>query len=359
MKWMRRNNALHFGKGDMQVMSQCRMQATEIIRHNRFNSGIPPLWSVLSYAMLQYDGGSVGIWRRYRLLTELARNPAAGYRRQWITKSNGELRPLSIPGPELRRQQKFILEWILKELEVDPHAFAYRKGVGIRECAQPHVNRDVVVHLDIEDFFGSITEDMIYQMLREQTGYEKSLCRFLARLCSVKGKLPQGAATSPMISNLVFRSCDQHLALMAARCGMDYSRYSDDMFFSGGEEARVDTLLRGAEMVLKLYGFRLNREKTKVRRRQHRQSVLGLTVNEGLQVNRAYRRRLMQELHYLERFGPGSRDAVAFGDYGGYLRSLQGKLGYVLQMDPDNPRLGAARQMLEGKIAAYERLGAR
>ena len=354
MKWTRSNRALRFTGRDVQIMAQCRMQAAEILRHNGVNDRLPPLWSVLSYVMLQCDGEETHIWRRYRLLTELAKNPASGYHRRWITKSNGELRPLSVPGGEIRRQQRFIMNQILCQLPVDNHACAYRRGVGIRDCAQPHIGREVLIHLDIRDFFGSITEETVYELFRRETGYEKSLCRFLARMCTLRGKLPQGAVSSPMLSNIVFRDCDRELNRLAEAYGMAYTRYSDDLFFSGDGTVRVDGFIREAGRILGKYGFRLNGEKTKVRRGQHRQSVLGLTVNQGLQVNRDYRRRLMQELYYLERFGEECDGAMECGDYLCYLQKLQGKLGYVIQMDPDNIRLRTAQLMLAGKMEQYE-----
>ena len=354
MKWKRSTNTLLFGKRDVRIMTQCRMQAAEIFGRSRPNSRIPPLWSVLSYVMLQCEAEDAHIWRRYRMLTELAKNPASGYRRHRIPKSNGQTRTLWIPGGEVRRQQRFIIDQILRRLAVDEHACAYRKGIGIRNCAEPHVGKAVLIHLDIRDFFGSITEDMVYEMFRRETGYEKSLCRFLARMCTLGGKLPQGALTSPMLSNILFRECDEALSRLAEAHGMVYTRYSDDLFFSGDAAGPVDTFLREASAAVSRHGFRLNTDKTGVRRQQHRQTVLGLTVNRGLQVNRDYRRRLMQELYYLERYGPNCTGAREQGDYEGYLRRLQGRLAYVIQMDPDNIRLRTAMLMVAAKLEECE-----
>ena len=177
----------------------------------------------------------------------------------------------------------------------------------------------------------------------------------LARLCCLYGSLPQGAVTSPMLSNIVFRKCDIALAQLADRRQMVYTRYSDDLFFSGGEAVDVKVFLKEAAEVLLRFGFKLNQEKTKVRRKQHRQEVLGLTVNERVQVNRAYRRKLMQELYYLERFGQNCTGALVEGDYLKYMQKLQGKLAYALHIDPDNSSLWDAQLKLTLRMNRYLR----
>lgn len=336
MYWNRDSFTMYVAPTDLTILAQCKIPLEQFLSAHNKNPKIPPLHTVLSYAMLHPGMEHPNIWVRCRRLKELARNRDREYWCYKLPKASGGFRWIRSPKPDLARQQDYIYRNILQWLSIDDHAFAYRKGVGISQCAAPHQGRDVLIHLDIEDFFGSVTEDMVYECLLEQTGYTKSLCRLLAQLCCFRNALPQGTVTSPILSNIVFRACDEALAALADRYKMAYSRYSDDMYFSGSGELPVDAVINEIAQLLKQYGFRLNRDKTQVRRRQHRQAVLGLTVNEQTKAGRNYRRKLMQELYYLRRYGEKSHGAMQCGDYLLYLQKLQGRLSYVLQFEPDN-----------------------
>lgn len=353
MKWNRKAAAFSLEPRDIRVMAQCKMPFTEMLRYHHPNRNIPPLWSVLSYVMLQYRSEDVNIWQRYRELMEIASNTDCWYYHHHIPKENGGTRRLCVPTHVIKTQQRFILETILKGLPVSSHAFAYCQGRSVEDCARPHIHQDVLIHLDITDFFGSITEDMVFAMFLRETGYSKSLCRLLAQLCCHRRRLPQGTVTSPMLSNIVFRRCDEALAQLAEQYSANYTRYSDDLFFSGDASVNVNQLLKDVSRILLSFGFRLNGEKTKVRRRQHRQAVLGLTVNDRLQVSRSYRRQLLQELYYLEKYGENCRGAELAGDYLKYMQQLQGRLAYVLHVDPDNSKLWEAHLKLTMRINHY------
>lgn len=355
MKWNPNQAQLSLEPGDLAVIAQCKMPVTEMFQRAHHNKNIPPLWSVLSYTMLQRSGDSKEIWEHYRHLKAMAENTQGWYRQCLLPKANGGIRVLSVPRYQLRDQQARILCGILRGLPVSNHAYAYCRGRSIADCARPHTGHDLLIHLDIKDFFGSITEDMVYTMLYRETGYAKSLCRFLARLCCLKGRLPQGAPTSPILSNLVFYPCDEALFALARKHGMHYTRYSDDLFFSGKESTNIRVFMLEATGILLRHGFFLNRDKTKVLRRQHRQSVLGITVNDHPQVSRDYRRKLRQELYYLEKFGPNCRGALELGDYWKYMQQLQGKLSYLLQIDPNNDDWWEAHLMLTIRMRRYAR----
>lgn len=353
MKWKKGESSVSLSQSDMKIMAQCEMPLNEIMQRSHPNKSIPPLWSVLSYVMLQRNNTADGVWFYYRLLKKMVENTAKCYYYRQIPKANGGVREIYVPTFFLQREQKYIMNTILSGLPIDEHAYAYRKGVGIEDCAKPHVNKDILIHLDIKNFFGSITEDMVYETLVFETGYSKSLCRFLAQLCCLHGSLPQGTISSPMLSNIVFRLCDVALAELADKFRMVYTRYSDDLFFSGSNAIKVKDFLQEASGILLRFGFKLNTDKTKVRRGQHRQDVLGLTVNDHIQVNRGYRRKLMQELYYLERFGKNCKGAIESGDYLKYMQKLQGKLAYVIHMDPDNSNLWEAHLKLTLHMNRY------
>ena len=353
MKWKKGESSVSLTQSDMKIMAQCKMPFNEIMQRNHPNKNIPPLWSVLSYVMLQRNNTAEGVWSYYRLLKKMVEDTSKCYCRRQIPKANGGTRELFIPNFFMQKQQRFIFEQILSGLPVDGHAYAYRKGVSIEDCAKPHIGKGLLIHLDLKNFFGSITEDMVFDAFLRETGYAPSLCRFLAQVCCLRGSLPQGTVTSPILSNIVFRRCDEALTKLADKYRMDYTRYSDDLFFSGSNAIKVKDFLQEASGILLRFGFKLNTDKTKVRRGQHRQDVLGLTVNDHLQVNRAYRRKLMQELYYLERFGKNCKGALESGDYLKYMQKLQGKLAHVIHMDPDDSNLWEAHLKLTLRMNRY------
>lgn len=352
MLWRSGRKGVILEQADLQVMRLCHMPMEELLRETAVKYDIPPLWSVLSYAMLQ-GGSAEGIMREYRRLQKLAENTAPFYYRETVPKANGGLRLLFVPSYRLREQQQRILGLILEALPVDAHAFAYRKGISFRDCATPHVGKDWLIHLDLKNFFGSVKENMVFEALLRDTGYPPALCRFFARLCCLHGSLPQGTATSPALSNIVFRPCDEALTKLAKTYAMDYTRYSDDLFFSGNGAINAGQVIREVTALLAGFGFSVNPEKTRVRRRQHRQSVLGLTVNREAQVSREYRRSLAQEIYYLERFGKDADGVKKEKSYLRYAQKLLGKVNYVLQIDPENQKFLNYRRLLQNKLNRY------
>ena len=354
MLWYSGEKTVTLEQADLQVMKLCKMPMEELLRGSASPYDIPPLWSVLSYAMLTSHGSPEGILREYRLARKLAENTAPYYYRLDISKATGGLRCLHVPGYSLRLHQEQILRLILRALPVSEHAYAYRRQVSFWGCAQVHVGKAVLIHLDLKNFFASIKEDMVFAALARDTGYNPGLCRFFARLCCLHGSLPQGTATSPALSNIVFRPCDEALASLAAALDMTYSRYSDDLFFSGNEKVDAGAVIDQVTALVERFGFRINGEKTGVRRQWARQSVLGLTVNRGLKVNRTYRRKLEQELYYLERFGLDAEGVKKAPSPLQYLQQLLGKVNYVLQIDPENEKYLRYREQLEQKIGTYD-----
>lgn len=353
MIWNRTKRQLSFTVNDLAAMADTHMGLTEATGRHFPNPDIPPLWSVASFAMLYRGKRVLNFWRIYRHILSAAADPAFHYRLCPRRKRHGGLREVYAADYFLSSLQTFILQQILSWLPVDQHAFAYRKGVRMDQCAAPHTGKAMLIHLDITDFFGSITEDAVFTTLLHETGYPKKLCRLLTRLCCLRGRLPQGAATSPCLSNIVFAPCDNALAELAQEHGLTYTRYSDDLFFSG-DVIDPAPFLKSAAQVLQAYGFFLNCKKTRIHYRQHRQQVLGLTVNDFVQVNREYRRQVLQQVHFVKRFGSDCLDARKVDSYAAYLRSLLGKINYVLAQDPPNPRFLKAQQTVRSLLLENE-----
>ena len=291
--------------------------------------------------------------RQLACLYALSNHTEQHYHPAVIKKRDGGTRQLLVPDRLLMNIQRNILHHILDQMPVSPYATAYHKGGGIVPNAQAHIGSRQVLKLDIRDFFGHIVFCQVYQSAFPTVYFPPSVGTLLTHLCCYRDYLPQGAPTSAAISNLVMKPFDTYMGAWCEERKIRYSRYCDDMTFSGDFDA--ETVIRKTGGFLKSMGFELNGKKTRVVSSHLRQEVTGITVNQKPQVNRQYRARLKQELYYCGRFGFRSHlEAVhdtrflPLGDAGilRYWLSLLGRVNYVLHVNPQDSYFTEARKRL-------------
>lgn len=346
-KWKR---SYSLSQRDLIVMGQAKVSLSEVVGQTQIARHLPPLWSTMSYVMLFYpEKPPAAFWKKYRELIDLANHREKFYDKAYRPKRTSGTRTLLVPKYEIRRHQKFILKEILQRLCVSENTCSYRKGRGIKDLAGPHAGHDILVHLDIKDFFGSITESLVFETLLRETGYTKNVVGLITKLCCYKGRLPQGTCTSPYLSNLCFKQCDHEIAFYCIQKGLTYTRYSDDLFVSGNY-MNIKQLIREVSAILLRSGFRINKDKTKVLRKYQSQRVTAVVVNEKPQITREYRRNLRQELYYVRKFKNKCKGALETGSYGDYLHELQGKIAFVLYIDPCNQEFIEARKLVKRLI---------
>ncbi|MGJ4886740.1 reverse transcriptase domain-containing protein [Bradyrhizobium sp. HKCCYLRH3099] len=285
------------------------------------------------------------------------------YQRFTIPKKSGGERLISAPMPRLKRAQYWVLDNILGRVPLHEAAHGFAPERSILTNARNHVGRDVVINLDLKDFFPTLTYVRV-KGLFEALGYAESVAIPLALLCTepmvdevtLDGErhfiadgprlLPQGAPTSPAITNLICRKLDRRLAGLARTVGFVYSRYADDMTFSGSGEAvkKIGTLLKAVHGIVEAEGFKVHPDKTRVMRRSARQEVTGLTVNEAVAVPRDLMRRFRAVLQQVERHGPAGKQ---FGPGKDVIRSLLGFGHFAVMVDPERggPLLARAQQL--------------
>lgn len=260
-----------------------------------------------------------------------------------VRKRDGSIRRLLAPDPLLKKIQRNILHNILDQMTVSPYATAYHKGSGIVKNARIHTGAKQILKLDIKDFFGHILFYHVYQYAFPTIYFPPSVGTLLTHLCCYRDYLPQGAPASAAISNLVMKPFDAYMGEWCEARGIRYSRYCDDMTFSG--EFNADEVIRKAGGFLKSMGFELHGKKTKVVSCHSRQQVTGIVVNQKPQVTKEYRRQLRQTLYYCERYGLQSHlEAIHDTRYlplgkAGFTRywlSLLGRVNYVLQVNPED-----------------------
>jgi len=276
-------------------------------------------------------------------LYSLSKEPERHYHQRTIAKRTGGERRLLVPDGLLKRVQRQILQRHLARQPISIYATAYHKGAFIRDNAAVHVGQPMLLKLDVRDFFSSILFSDVLSACFPSTRYVSAVGVLLTSLCCYQGYLPQGAPTSPAISNLVLRGFDDWLGRWCAAQEIRYTRYSDDMTFSGDFDAAL--LRRRVAGALQARGFTLHQQKTRLCTSNMRQMVTGVVVNETPQAAREYRRDLRQAVYYCKRYGVLShlarRMGVAEADITPvqaqrYLQSLLSKLHFVLQLRPDD-----------------------
>lgn len=223
------------------------------------------------------------------------------YRRHSIPKRSGGFRTLFIPDDETKALQRRILRRVLAGLRAHPAATGFERGKSILDNALPHAGRAVVVRTDVVDFFPTTRAERVEAYFR-RIGWNAAAARVLTHLTTWDGGLPQGAPTSPRLSNLVNFHLDHLLARHAeARYGGRYTRYADDITFSFEKDRgrRVRGILQITRRTLRGFGYRMHRrKKLSVRRRHERQVVTGLVVNDRPRLPRATRRWLRAVRHH-------------------------------------------------------------
>ena len=295
-----------------------------------FDSGLPIIYDHGHLARL------VGYQASY--LLGVSNAPGGYYRSYTIPKVSGGTRTITEPLPSLKEIQHWVLTNILYVIPIHPYAKGFAPGRSIRENARFHQRQPLVLTVDIEDFFGNVSASTVTRLFHE-LGYTSRVAVLLAKLCTLRGSLPQGAPTSPALSNLASAKIDERLATYSRRLGIRYTRYADDLTFSGYFDA--GKLIAVVTTVIGNSGFTLNPRKTKLMRRHQRQETTGIVVNQRMQVPREIRRKIRQECWYIEKFGLESHLMRIRNVKTNYLRHLLGIVGYVLfvnNSDPDGIR---------------------
>jgi len=282
-----------------------------------------------------------------KTLYAVSNNLGNHYHKVKLPKKNGGYRNLSVPDEVLKFIQKQITEVLLIHMPVSRYAKAYRFGCSPLRNAKHHVGKQMVLKLDILHFFDSIRYSTVKDQVFPAEIYAEPLRILLTMLCYHKDALPQGAPSSPAITNIILYPFDELVGKWCRERGIAYTRYCDDMTFSGSfEPAEV---IRFVRPELKKMGFLLNEQKTKLQYPSQRQTVTGIVVNEKLSIPADYRRKLRQELHYCKTFG--IRDHLQkIGlelPEEKYRMQLLGKVNYVLQMHPDDSAMLEARKWLQ------------
>jgi RNA-directed DNA polymerase len=265
------------------------------------------------------------------------------YDYRFVDKGAGEFRIIEAPKPRLKALQRRILTDILERIPAHPAAHGFVKGRSIQTFAAPHVRKRAVLKMDLRDFFPSISAVRIQAFFRT-AGYPESVADLLGGICTnaVAGKapdpyrrphLPQGAPTSPALANFCAYRLDCRLEGLAKAVGADYTRYADDLAFSG--DADFERISTHVAAIAQEEGFAVNHRKTRAMRQGVRQRLAGLTANEKVNVIRADFDVLKATLTNCVRFGLESQNREQHP----YFRAhLEGRVSFVESVNPEKAR---------------------
>ena len=329
---------------------------TRVVRHDWPVARIPTT-SALADALELSDGQLAWLADVRSLERTVIAERLRNYRYAAVPRRSGLPRVIEAPKMRLKEIQRWILREILDHVPIHESAQGFARGRSVIDHARRHSGQPVLMRLDLADFFASVSAGRVFGIL-QTLGYHSEVAHVLTGLTTnvvpehvwnvvraassapvpatfhlgralATPHLPQGAPTSPALANLAAFRLDRRLAGLAASAGLRYSRYADDLAFSGprltrggaGLEALVDTIVRDE-------GFALNAAKSALRTRAARQQVCGIVVNAAPNIRRAEYDRLKAMLHNAARHGPAGQGLS------GRAAELQGRIAWVASLNP-------------------------
>lgn len=254
------------------------------------------------------------------------------YKKFFIPKKSGGKREINVPCGNLKWMQMCLNEIFKSVYTPSVSAMGFVEGRSVLDNARVHVGSYYVFNIDLQDFFTSIDQARVWKRLQlEPFNFPKDVANVVAGLCAIKTKraagdeetsstayvLPQGAPTSPLLTNAICDTLDRRLNGLAKRFGLKYSRYADDITFSAMHNAftpgskfrhELDRIVSGQHL-------RINPKKTRLRHVSEHQDVTGLTVNSKANVSRKYVKDLRAILHIWERYGEQDASKALMANY--------------------------------------------
>lgn len=269
------------------------------------------------------------------------------YKKFDIPKKNGKTRIIYTPDKKLKYIQRQLgnylykkhLDYISEKQIVSSISHGFEKNKSIITNARIHKNKKYLLNIDISDFFSSFNFGRAqgYFQKNKEFNFSKEVSTILAQLVCYKGCLPQGAPTSPIISNLIFNIVDIRILRLTKKYKLDYTRYADDLSFSTNNrifEEKYIHFLEELTNLLENSGFKINKEKTRLQYNSSRQEVTGLTTNKKINANRIFinkTRAMANSLYQTNNFQINRKN--------GSINQLEGRFSFINQLDQENNRL--------------------
>lgn len=257
------------------------------------------------------------------------------YKEFSIPKKAGDTRVICAPSLNLKKIQRWILDNLLYQFKINDLSKGFKKNVSILDNAECHTNKRLVYNADIKDFFPSISFKKVYYMFYN-VGYTAEVSYGLAKLLTYNNFLPQGAPSSPYISNIILRPLDNSIEKVTNSIGATYTRYADDLTISTNDSELFIKEIQVLKKIIEFHGFELNKYKEHLQYDNQPQFVTGLLVNNGVKVRRSIKKEVEMHIYYCNKFGifnhlehRGLENTSFFKEY------LYGKVNFIKSIEPN------------------------
>ncbi len=221
------------------------------------------------------------------------------YKTYTIPKKSGKLREISQPSKQLKGLQSWILVNILNKLKVSSSCKGFEKGSSTAHNAVPHKGANTILTLDLEDFFQTIKRNQVYSIFKA-VGYNKTISTILTNICTFQGTLPQGSPCSPKLANLSAWTLDVRIQGYVGKRGINYTRYADDLSFSGLSPAKVVKIIPMIKSIVEDEKFFVNPAKTRIAGAARAKKVTGLIIsNDNFGIGKRKYKDLRAKIHHL------------------------------------------------------------
>lgn len=276
--------------------------------------GLPPVTSLNSLALLFHYS--------LRFIFSMATKPSNYYRQFTITKGSKK-RKIDSPRVALKAIQSWYGHHLARSITLSDVVHGFVPGRSTVTAARQHCEAKWLLTFDIKEFFPTITEAQVNREL-ERLGYSESAAKLMGRLLTLRGRLPQGSPASPVLANLVFRHTDRRLEITASRYGAIYTRYADDLAFSGKGDIDLVTFRREISTILLNSGWTIASKKTRLARAPKRLVLLGLVVSGARpRLSKATRNKIRMMRHLLSKNVVPPEKIDIFRGYVSYANSIE------------------------------------
>ncbi|WP_074637683.1 reverse transcriptase family protein [Sulfitobacter pontiacus] len=293
------------------------------------SNGVPPIFESSHLAVL--------VGRNPADLSAMGFGAKSYYRSFKIRKRSGGLREIQAPYPSLLEVQRWIVGEVLSSVRLPVCSTGYREGVSILDNALVHCGRKEVLKIDLKDFFPSIGFSRVVKVFID-FGYPSNVAFLLANLCTLDRKLPQGAASSPLLSNIICRDLDQRIMKICKSRRLRYTRYADDIVISG--KAIPKGIRRLFFEVIASEGFQVNEKKVRFLCEGDKKIVTGLDITSGKpRPTRQFRRDLKRDVYFVWSSGLSSHVARRRIFFPNYIEQLEGRARFWEHIEPDNVQM--------------------
>lgn len=216
-----------------------------------------------------------------------------------IPKKSGGKRTICQPSKKLKGLQSWILVNILNKIQVSPSCKGFRKGSSTLDNAMPHIGANTILNLDLKDFFPTVTAKQVYNVFKT-IGYNKLIATVFTNICTYENVLPQGSPCSPMLANLSAWTLDLRIQGYVGKRGISYTRYADDLSFSGLNPSKVVKIIPMIKTIIDNENFVVNHKKTRIASSARAKIVTGLVINEdNIGIGKQKYKDLRAKIHHL------------------------------------------------------------